>query len=147
MNFAHNNEWLIRNLNHVGRIQDAVDLAKNMIELPRHPKYNTLAKRGSSNYGRQRLFETLSRFERWDEMIALCQTPYLEPGDSEKEQIKRLRYLGQAYFRSGDAENGVVQLAELQRREQSVVHVGPTLELPSREQEDLGRKLRQARSS
>ena len=115
-NFAHNNEWLIRNLNHVGRVQDAVDLAKNMIELPRHPKHNTLAKRGSTNYGRQRLFETLSRYERWDELIALCQTPYLEPTDIEKEQVKRLRYLGQAHFRSGDAENGATQLAELQRR-------------------------------
>ena len=115
-NFAHNNEWLIRNLNHVGRVQDAIDLAKNMIELPRHPKHNTLAKRGSANYGRQRLFETLSRFERWDEMIALCATPYLEATEIKKEQVKRLRYLGQAYFRSGDAENGAIQLAELQRR-------------------------------
>ncbi len=115
-NFAHNNEWLIRNLNYVGRVQDAVDLAKNMIELPRHPKYNTLAKRGSTNYGRQRLFETLSRYERWDEMIALCQTPYLEATEIEKEQVKRLRYLGQAYFRNGNAEDGTVQLAELQRR-------------------------------
>ncbi|MDA1049583.1 MAG: redoxin domain-containing protein [Planctomycetota bacterium] len=115
-NFAHNNEWLIRNLNYVGRVQDAVDLAKNMIELPRHPKYNTLVKRGSSNYGRERLFETLSHFERWEEMIALCQTPYLEPTDDEKEQIKQLRYLGQAYWRSGDAENGAVQLADLQQR-------------------------------
>ncbi len=115
-NFAHNNEWLIRNLNHVGRVQDAVDLAKNMIELPRHPKHNTLAKRGSSNYGRQRLFETLSRYERWDEMIALCQTPYLEATDIEKDQIKQLRYLGQAYFRSGDSEHGAKQLAELKRR-------------------------------
>ncbi len=70
-NFAHNNEWLIRNLNFVGRTQDAIDLAKNMIELPRHPKYNTLAKRGSSGFGRERLFETLSLFERWDEMIGL----------------------------------------------------------------------------
>ena len=41
-NFAHNNEWLIRNLIFVGRIHDALDLAKNMIELPRHPKFNTL---------------------------------------------------------------------------------------------------------
>lgn len=117
-NFAHNNEWLIRNLNHVGRIHDALDLAKNMIELPRHPKYNTLAKRGSANYGRQRLFETLSRYELWDQMIELCQTPYLEPTDDEKEQIKRLRYLGQAYFRKGDGENGAAQLAELQSRKQ-----------------------------
>jgi peroxiredoxin len=115
-NFAHNNEWLIRNLNFVGRIQDAVDLAKNMVELPRHPKYNTLAKQGSSNFGRDRLFETLSLFERWDEMIALCQSPYLEPTDDEKDQAKRLRYLGQAYFRKGDTENGAVQLVELQRR-------------------------------
>ncbi|MEO8495144.1 MAG: redoxin domain-containing protein, partial [Planctomycetota bacterium] len=115
-NFAHNNEWLIRDLNHVGRIQDAIDLAKNMIELPRHPKYNTLAKQGSSNYGRERLFETLSRFERWDELIALCQTTYLEPTDDDKKQIERLRYLGQAYFRKGDAETGAVQIVELQRR-------------------------------
>ena len=90
-NFAHNNEWLIRNLNHVGRIRDAVDLAKNMIELPRHPKYNTLTKRGSTNYGRQRLFETLTRYELWDEMISLCQTSYLEPTDNESQQVNPWR--------------------------------------------------------
>ena len=39
-----------------------------MIELPRHPKYNTVSKRGSTNYGRTRLFETLSRYELWEEM-------------------------------------------------------------------------------
>ena len=55
-NFAHNNEWLIRNLINVGRVDDAIDLAKNMTELPRHPKYNSL-KRGSSAYGRARLFQ------------------------------------------------------------------------------------------
>lgn len=115
-NFAHNNEWLIRNLNHVGRVQDAVDLAKNMIELPRHPKYNTLAKRGSTSYGRDRLFETLSRYERWDEMIALCGSPYLEPTDDESQQVKRLRHLGRAYLRKGDADNGGVQFTELERR-------------------------------
>ncbi|MEX0818394.1 MAG: redoxin domain-containing protein, partial [Pirellulaceae bacterium] len=38
--------------------------------------------------------------------------------DDDKEQIKRLRYLGQAYFRQGDADHGAVQLAELQRRQQ-----------------------------
>ncbi|GIT12812.1 MAG: hypothetical protein CM1200mP34_2180 [Verrucomicrobiales bacterium] len=27
-NFAHNNEWLIRNLNHLGRASDAVALAR-----------------------------------------------------------------------------------------------------------------------
>ena len=68
-NFAHNNEWLIRNLVFVGRVNDALDLAMNMVELPQHPKYNTLEKKsgmpatvgdvccrrcGSSSYGRKR---------------------------------------------------------------------------------------------
>jgi peroxiredoxin len=115
-NFAHNNEWLIRNLNHVGRIQDAIDLAKNMIELPRHPKHNVLSKNGSTNYGRRRLFETLSRYERWDDLIALCDTPYLEPTDNEREQVKRLRHLGRAHLRKGDAEQGAAQLCDLKGR-------------------------------
>ena len=61
-NFAHNNEWLIRDMIFVGRMRDAIDLAKNMCELPRHPKYNTLTK-GSANFGRLRLYEALARFE------------------------------------------------------------------------------------
>ena len=57
-NFAHNNEWLIRNLMKLGRVKDGISLAKNMIELPQHPKYNTYEKRrGSAYYGRSRLFD------------------------------------------------------------------------------------------
>ncbi len=104
-NFAHNNEWLIRNLLYTGRVRDAVDLAKNMTELPRHPRYNTVSRRGSSaSYGRLRLFAALNQNEMWPEMIRLCNSPYLEPTGVEAEQIKRLRYLGRAYFRSGDLE-------------------------------------------
>ena len=110
-NFAHNNEWFIRNLINVGRVRDGLDLAKNMIELPRHPKYNTLSKRGSTNYGRQRLFSVLSRYELWDEMVTLCNTTYLEPTDNETEQIKRLRHLGFA-------------LAQLDRHEEAAAIVG-----------------------
>ena len=119
-NFAHNNEWLIRNLNYIGRVNDAIDLAKNMIELPRHPKYNTLGRRGSTNYGRMRLFETLSRYEMWDQMIALCDTPYLEPTDNAKEQVKRLRHLGRAHFRKGDAAAGKIVLADIQSKVDSL---------------------------
>jgi peroxiredoxin len=115
-NFAHNNEWLIRNLSNVGRVRDAVDLARNMIELPRHPQYNTLAKRGSTHYGRMRLFEVLARYELWDELIALCDTPYLEPTDDEAEQVKRLRFLGTALYETGDVETGDARLAELRER-------------------------------
>jgi peroxiredoxin/tetratricopeptide (TPR) repeat protein len=125
-NFAHNNEWLIRNLIHVGRVRDAVSLAKNMIELPRHPRYNTLSKRGSTRYGRERLFEVLRTFELWDELIALANSPYLDPTEDEDEQIKRLRYLGLAYFQAGNLENGEAQIAELERRQ--LIELGRRLE-------------------
>jgi peroxiredoxin len=113
-NFAHNNEWLIRDLNHIGRVRDAVDLAKNMIELPRHPKYNTLTK-GSASYGRMRLFETLIRYELWDELIADCNSVYLEPTDTTNEQIKRVRALGTAWFHKGNASELDKQIAALER--------------------------------
>src|SRR5436190_1577596 len=96
-NFAHNNDWLIKNLNYLGRVHDGIDLARNMIELPRHPKYNTLGHSTSTNvnvewsdsstenrrrensaaYGRSRLFETLVRWELWDDLLALENTMYL----------------------------------------------------------------------
>ena len=114
-NFAHNNEWLIRDMVFVGRMRDAIDLAKNMISLPRHPKYNSLT-RGSSSFGRMRLFEALSRFEAWDELIALADTPYLEPTDNPEEQVKRLRALGEAWYRKGDAAKGDIHLADLGQR-------------------------------
>ena len=46
-NYAHNNEWLIRDLNLIGRVHDAIDLSKNMLDLPRHPKYNLPNRHGS----------------------------------------------------------------------------------------------------
>ncbi|MEQ9070976.1 MAG: alkyl hydroperoxide reductase, partial [Gimesia chilikensis] len=115
-NYAHNNEWLIRNLIFIGRVHDAVDLAKNMISLPQHPKYNTLKKRGSAKYGRMRLLQVLRTYELWDDIIALSQTPYLEPTVEEDEQLTRLRYLGLAYFQSGRASEGDQVIAQLQKR-------------------------------
>jgi peroxiredoxin len=114
-NFAHNNEWLVRDLIFVGRARDALDMAKNMCELPRHPKYNTLTK-GSANYGRLRLLDVLSRFEMWDELVALAETPYLEPTDDEEQQVKRLRALGEAHYRRDDIARGDTVLADLQQR-------------------------------
>ncbi len=119
-NFAHNNEWLIRNLIHLGRMHDAIDLAKNMIELPRHPKYNTLSKRGSAQFGRMRLFEVLSDFEQWDELIALTDSPCLEATDIASEQVKRLRYRGRAFYSRGDIDNAQKQKMEVESWLQSL---------------------------
>jgi peroxiredoxin/tetratricopeptide (TPR) repeat protein len=114
-NFAHNNEWLIRDLTHIGRVRDAVALSRNLAEMPRHPKFNTLSN-GSAHFGRARLFDVLSDFELWDELIAACQSSLLEPTADTGEQIKRLRHLGRAYFRTGDVEQGKAQLGELDNR-------------------------------
>jgi peroxiredoxin/tetratricopeptide (TPR) repeat protein len=117
-NFAHNNEWLIRNMLFTGQISDAIALAKNMIELPRHPNFNTVTKDGCSAYfGRQRLFQVLSQSERWDLLIGLADTPYLEPTDDFGEQLKRERYLGRAYFRGGHVALGYQLIQDLERRQ------------------------------
>jgi peroxiredoxin len=104
-NFAHNNEWLIRNLNHLGRVHDAIDLAKNMIELPRHPEYNLVSKRGrSSSYGRTRLMETLVRYELWEDLLELSDTVYLEPTEVDYDQIQRQIALGLAAYHQKDQD-------------------------------------------
>ena len=115
-NFAHNNEWLIRDMLFVGRLRDAIDLAKNMCELPRHPKYNTLDRMGSTGYGRLRLYDALNQYEMWGELIALCNTPYLDATDKEDEQVKWLRRVGMASYRKGDIADGDAKLVELQKR-------------------------------
>jgi peroxiredoxin/tetratricopeptide (TPR) repeat protein len=150
-NFAHNNEWLIRNLVNVGRVRDGVDLAKNMIELPRHPRYNTLSKRGSTNYGRQRLFTVLSTYELWDELVTLSNTGYLEPTEKESEQVKRLRHLGFALAqleRTEDAEAIVGQLDErLVGLTQSRESAGAEAEKKAREEKKDDKAVAKAKSS
>ncbi len=115
-NFSHNNEWLTRSLRHVGRVGEAIDLAMNMIELPRHPKYNTLAKRGgSTSYGRQRLLELLHMYEQWDRILELADTMYLEPTDVLEQRAMRRWSMGRAHFEKGDVDAGRGQIAALER--------------------------------
>lgn len=113
-NFAHNNEWMIRNLNFVGRAHDAIALAKNMTELPQHPKYNTSSKRGSANYGRNRLMDTLVNYELWPQLISLSDTVYLSPIDNEDDTIKRTHLLGLAYFDQGRFDEARAQIPPLE---------------------------------
>ncbi|HEX4071167.1 MAG TPA: peroxiredoxin family protein [Planctomycetaceae bacterium] len=40
--YAHSNEWLVRMLLHLGRVRDARRVAKEMIDMPRHPLFNAL---------------------------------------------------------------------------------------------------------
>ncbi len=104
-NYAHNNEWLVRTLMTIGRANDAVDLASNMIELPRHPKYNDLSKGNKSGaLGRQRLAEALERFELWEALLDATGSVALSPTD-EAQTIRNLRLRGVALMGLGrDAE-------------------------------------------
>ena len=112
-NFAHNNEWLIRDLNNIGAARRAVDLAKNMIELPRHPKFNTLSK-GSSTYGYQRLLETLVRFEMWEELLSLGGSVYLQATENNDHEARRFHALGLASLNTGDITGGKNQIGALE---------------------------------
>ncbi len=114
-NFAHNNEWLVRDLTYIGRAHDAADLAKNMCELPRHPKYNTLSGKGSTYYGRLRLTETLIRFRLWDELLAAVESNLLDPTDDKVEAAKRWRWLGIAQFQLGQIAAGEATLATVKQ--------------------------------
>ncbi len=94
-NFAHNNEWLIRNLIFIGRAHDSVSLATNMIELPRHPKYNTLSKNGgSASYGRRRLLQVLREFQMYEDAVSICLSQSLNEKENADEYLKTLRLLG-----------------------------------------------------
>jgi peroxiredoxin len=106
-NYAHNSEWLIRDLYHTGRVRDGIALAKNLIEMPRHPKFNTLDKGNStSSYGRKRLFDDLERFEMWDDVLKLAQSAWYEPQTARMDQVDQWRRLGIASFHTGQAEMG-----------------------------------------
>ena len=113
-NFAHNNEWLCRNLATIGRASEAVALARNMISLPRHPKYNTLAKRGgSASHGHRRLLSALEQFEMWQELADLCESGELEALEDPNESRRRLQLLGVAHFKNGDLKKGEEIIARI----------------------------------
>ena len=118
-NYAHNNDWLVENLTFIGRIRDAIELAKNLSELPRHPKYNTLGGSGSNKLGRHRLLAVLPQFELWDELVRLAETPLLELTDIEEEQVRYRRAVGAALVATGDlnrAKSHITALQELQAK-------------------------------
>lgn len=114
-NFAHNNEWMIRNLQKIGRIDDAVDLATNMIQLPRHPKFNSL-KGGSAKYGRERLLQSLALYRLWPELIAAIESNLIEAGDTDELQIERSRHLGVSHAMLGHAKQTAEVLEDLNAR-------------------------------
>ncbi|MDF1740230.1 MAG: redoxin domain-containing protein [Verrucomicrobiales bacterium] len=122
-NFAHNNEWLIRNLNSLGKYDRSVELAANMISLPRLAKFkkkedeSTYDPNGSSwNYGRQRLRDTFIRFEQWDDYIFEAEKGTLKPDGKSISDNDHDRFLGIAKFETGDLAGGAKHLEAINER-------------------------------
>ena len=106
-NFAHNNQWLCTDLLYCGRVHEAISLAKNMVELPRHPKYNTLSRpEENSDYARNNGSSMLGR--------KLADTMYLEPTELPEEQAHRLYALALAHFALGRAKEATKEMASLE---------------------------------
>jgi peroxiredoxin len=102
-NYAHNTEWLIRTLNQLGRAREAINIARNLIEIPRHPTWNSIEKQSNSAaFGRTRLIETLLKFERWEELLSLEKSPYLDTTQNPTYEANRMRAMGIAAFFTGD---------------------------------------------
>lgn len=122
-NYGHNQEWLARSLSHCGRRDEALAIARNLVELPRHPEHNQLDDRGSiAYYGRQRLISVCQDNDLWNEARQLAGDGYLEPSEDIEVEIGRLRLLARANFRLGrpdDAERIVAEVEALLERARS----------------------------
>lgn len=113
-NFAHNNEWCIRNMINIGRVHDGIALAQNMMTMPRHPKYNHMGKSGSYKYGRQRLLEVLRTYAMHEEIARLAGTVWLEETSHAAEDLERDRAVAAAFAVVGRTEDASAIRARLQ---------------------------------
>jgi len=119
-NYAHNNDWLVENLSYVGRVEEAITLAKNMIELPRlAPETKVVGRKpgpdkdSSFLKGHSRLREVLMDWERWDDILALEDSVYFAPSGETGDDARCLRVIAVAAFQKGDIARGEAKAKSL----------------------------------
>lgn len=102
-NYAHNNQWLVTTLSHIGRVKDGIAVARDLVEQPRDPNKNGKNDGGSpQRSGRIRWAEMLARYELWDDLIAATTSGALDWSDIPLERKEKAYYLGLAYAAKGD---------------------------------------------
>jgi peroxiredoxin len=140
-NYAHNEEWLIRTYNELGRAKDATALAKSLIRTPQHPANNTLDKESNTaSYGRTRLIDTLIKWELWDELLSITDSPLIGPVIQPSHEATRLRARGMAYYFKDDPQGLASELSTLEALETKTQEAkakeskknAPTKNIPSR---------------
>ena len=113
-NYAHNNQWLVTTLGHIGRVKDGVAVARDLVRQPRDPNRNGKNDGGSpQRSGRIRWAEILARYELWDDLIAATNSGEIDWSDVSIERRQKLYYLGLAYFAKADAPKLTEQVTAL----------------------------------
>ena len=102
-NYAHNNQWLCTSLSHIGRVRDAIAVARNLVEQPRDPAKNGQNDGGSAQRsGRSRWSEIMTRYELWDDLIAATTSGALDWSNIPFELEQKAYTLGLAYAAKND---------------------------------------------
>jgi peroxiredoxin/tetratricopeptide (TPR) repeat protein len=115
-NYAHNNQWLCTSFSHIGRVRDAIAVARNLVEEPRDPEKNGPNDGGSAQRnGRIRWGELLTRYELWDELLAATDSGALDWSSIPIEQVQRAITLGQAYAARNDQAQLGLQIEALKK--------------------------------
>jgi peroxiredoxin len=115
-NYAHNNQWLCTSYSHIGRVRDAIAVARNLVDQPRDPQKNNASDGGSpQRSGRIRWAEVLARYELWDELIAAITSGQLDWSSGTWEQVQRAYFLGQAYAARNDSKKLAEQVEALRK--------------------------------
>jgi peroxiredoxin len=116
-NYAHNNQWLCTSYSHIGRVRDAIAVARSLVDQPRDPQKNGPNDGGSGQRsGRIRWVELLTRYELWDDLIESTLSGALDWSDISLEQMEKAYSLGQAYAAKGDSKKLAEQIEALQKR-------------------------------
>ena len=116
-NYAHNNQWLSTSLGHIGRVRDAIAVARNLVEQPRDPQKNGPNDGGSAQRsGRARWAELLTRYELWDELIDATTSGALDWSNIAFEQQQKAYTLGLAYAGKNDRAKLVEQINVLKKQ-------------------------------
>jgi peroxiredoxin/tetratricopeptide (TPR) repeat protein len=116
-NYAHNNQWLSISLGHIGRVRDAIAVARNLVDQPRDPEKNGPNDGGSAQRsGRARWAELLTRYELWDELIDATTSGALDWSNIPFEQQQKAYALGLAYAGKNDQAKLVDQINVLKKQ-------------------------------
>jgi peroxiredoxin/tetratricopeptide (TPR) repeat protein len=111
-NYAHNNQWLVTSYSHIGRVHDAITVARNLVEQPRDPQKNGPNDGGSpQRVGRLRWSEVLDRYELWDDLISATESGALDWSNITIERVERAYGLGLAYAAKADRTKLAEQIA------------------------------------